>query len=563
MGSNYTPPYYDNVTLTSNAEITMTLFRWGEDPQTFNDWYYSSFAVYVTSASNPVITELKIWEQGTNTVYFLSTQTQTISGGWTTFEIYGGTSPNNNLINTDQPLVPINSGKTTFEITIKVTSGSMTLLRYPSYNNTDVMPTQLFGYRKVKSSSPNTMRLTSSYNASTNFAINSGPNVNSKIARFNTSDLGYRIPSGNNIITCSYVPLNMPKDAQLYFNYIPQPESGAYPYVAPWYSPRNNTAVLQFTVSSFSVNDVTDTIDNSCFFRASTPSSLVQIPTLANFLPKKTNFNLYGIDPYNIFINSMAYNLKSINFGLGFFSGQIQYNLNNYTIIATSTIPTAGQISYNNATQHLSTLIRLNCLDDEGIDNNSLIAKLKQNDVININGRVSPSTSHFFLITSTPQYSNSVWSIPVSALGTLNNTNNSTRVNIDIYIFDTNKSCFILQDDIGMNLINIGNRSTVIIPENSSTVNTKTITELYLSSSQPTGKTWKYVIDSANSSINKLLFSTPVNLPQPPFNRTSKLTANVCLFNTNHSSITLKRSTQTPGEWVLVSSTGNNGFNSI
>jgi hypothetical protein len=262
----------------------------------------------------------------------------------------------------------------------------------------------------------------------------------------------------------------------------------------------------------------------------------------------------------------MAYNLKSINVGLGFFSGQTRLDLFTYNVIATSGTPTTdGDISYNQATQYQSTIIKLNGQDYDNIINSPSIAILKKNDVINIEGDSVGSPSQYFLVTSTPVYSNPVWTITVSALGQ-QFTNNSigALVNIHIYVYNTTKSCYILQDDIGMNLINIGNKSTVFSPGGSNlTVNTKTITELYLSSSQPTGKTWKYVIDSSVSSINKLLFSTAVNLPQPPFNQTSKLTANVCLFNTNNSSITLKPSTQTPGEWVLVSSTGNNGFNSI
>jgi hypothetical protein len=71
MGSNYTPPYYDRVTLTNNAEITMTLFRWDGDPQKLTDWYYSSFAVYVDSVTiNPVTTEVRIWERPANPANF-------------------------------------------------------------------------------------------------------------------------------------------------------------------------------------------------------------------------------------------------------------------------------------------------------------------------------------------------------------------------------------------------------------------------------------------------------------------------------------------------------------
>ena len=84
--------------------------------------------------------------------------------------------------------------------------------------------------------------------------------------------------------------------------------------------------------------------------------------------------------------------------------------------------------------------------------------------------------------------------------------------------------------------------------------------ELYLSSAQANGKAWKYVIDPDNHSLS---FLTSVILPQPSSSSTSNFTANVCLFNTNNSSITLAPSQQTPGQWVLISSTGNNGFNTI
>ena len=351
----------------------------------------------------------------------------------------------------------------------------------------------------------------------------------------------YNIPSGNNTLVCSYIPLNMPKDALMYYKYVPDASAYTKPTDGSWFRPVNNTAVLQFTLSSLMVNDVTETINNSGFFQYSTPTKLVQLPSLSsNFLQKIINFSLYGLDPYNIFLNSMAYNTKSIGVGFGLFSGQDQLTLNGFTVIGNNLSPSDNQISYiTSSSQYASTEIKIYKTALSSINT------LKANDTISI---IANNYFQYFLVKTTPIKSGNIWTISVSALGDAGTFGTiSGLVSIYIYIYKTLNSPYILQDTLGMHLINIGTSKN----------------ELYLSSFQSTGKTWKYVIDINYPvlSTSLLRFDTNVNVPQPP--STNNFAVNACLFNTNNSSITLTPSTQTPGEWVLISSTGNNGFSLI
>ena len=127
------------------------------------------------------------------------------------------------------------------------------------------------------------------------------------------------------------------------------------------------------------------------------------------------------------------------------------------------------------------------------------------------------------------------FTIPATALGNYADNTGTGNINCSCEYFNNFKSPNVLQNNLGMHLLNEGQ-----IKMNC--------------------KVWKYVIDPDNHSLS---FLTSVILPQPSSSSTSNFTANVCLFNTNNSSITLTPSQQTPGQWVLVSSTGNNGFNTI
>ena len=169
-----------------------------------------------------------------------------------------------------------------------------------------------------------------------------------------------------------------------------------------WYKPVNNTAVLRFDLTTTTTKtsiDNSDLIENSAFFRYSTISSVIQIPSFSGFSSKNTLFNIYGIDPYNIFINSMIYNLKSTNFGLGLCLGQEEYSLGDYTVVANTTNPNLAQISYvttgTTGNQFASTAIRIHNLDKYDKPISGIIPFLKRTDQIFISNPYSSKSSKF------------------------------------------------------------------------------------------------------------------------------------------------------------------------
>jgi hypothetical protein len=278
----------------------------------------------------------------------------------------------------------------------------------------------------------------------------------------------------------------------------------------------------------------------SCLHNAIVPGVVYEVPTMSNSTGVQPAFSLYMKSKYEIYKTAWA---NGDDVALGLYTNFQEITAMQYTLDASgsnvSGLSNKFKCAFNNNAPSLPNQLVLNRYNS----NNTLFdfTIVKDGDIMELKNAVNGATNRY-LITGVTQ-ALTVVTLNITRLDGNTNFDLNTTLLITIALSrNPYQTPFVLKENFGQFVIGNG---------------TSLSRDVYLSPSQPTGKTYRYI---PNYESNFLPFDTGVLLPNQTTDDVYEV--NTALFNSNGSTVFLKKALNPAlDRWIVTNIAGNVGFN--